>query len=217
MRDGSRPEQDQIGADMIALIPQMRAFARSICKDQVFAEDLTQDALAKAWSRRHSFTPGTNLRAWLFIILRNTYYSHQRRAWRSTPFDPEVAVRTLAVEPTAPHTVELNEVRTALNMLPREQREALVLIAAAGISYEEAALICNVATGTMKSRVNRARTQLSAILERGQLPRDVTPNGDAIAEIFSLVSWSGEQPSTASNPDECETVPPANPRVRKAD
>ncbi len=196
MRDLFKADHDDIGAHMIALIPQMRAFARSICKDQTFAEDLTQDALAKAWSRRNSFTPGTNLRAWLFIILRNTFYSHQRRAWRSTQFDPEVAARTLSVEPTAPIAVELNELRAALNMLPRGQREALVLVAAAGISYDEAAIICHVATGTMKSRVNRARAQLLDILARGGIPRDVAPSGDAMTEIFSLVSWDVEQPTS---------------------
>lgn len=149
---------------LVGVIPHLRAFARSLCKDPTQADDLAQEALAKAWKARDTFEPGTSLKAWTFMILRNQFYSEKRRSWRSTPLDAEVAENTLLANdnPTAP--MELLELRAALNKLPDDQREALILVGAGGMAYEEAAKVCQVAVGTIKSRVSRARKALEVIL-----------------------------------------------------
>ncbi len=151
-------------AELVGLIPHLRAFARSLCKDPTAADDLAQEALAKAWKARESFEPGTSLKAWTFMILRNQFYSEKRRSWRSAPLDTEVAENTLlaADNPTAP--MELLELRAALNKLPADQRDALILVGAGGMAYEEAAQVCQVAVGTIKSRVSRARKALEVML-----------------------------------------------------
>jgi RNA polymerase sigma-70 factor (ECF subfamily) len=150
---------------LVAVIPHLRAFARSLCKDPTQADDLAQEALAKAWKARDTFEPGTSVKAWTFMILRNHFYSEKRRSWRSTPLDAEVAENTLVASdnPTAP--MELLELRAALNKLPDDQRDALILVGAGGMSYEEAAQICDVAVGTIKSRVSRARRALETLLD----------------------------------------------------
>lgn len=165
-------QEDAFKADLIALIPYMRAFARTLCRDATFADDLAQDALARAWSNRSSYEPGTNLKAWTFMILRNGFYSHTRRAWRTAPLEPGVAEATLVAVSNPTAALELNDMRRAMNMLPKEQCEALTLIGAAGLSYEDVAEICGVAIGTIKSRVSRARLRLAAILEEGDLVDD---------------------------------------------
>jgi RNA polymerase sigma-70 factor (ECF subfamily) len=151
---------------LVAVIPHLRAFARSLCKDPTQADDLAQEALAKAWKARASFEPGTSLKAWTFMILRNQFYSEKRRSWRNAPLDAEVAENTLLANdnPTAP--MELLELRAALNKLPDDQREALILVGAGGMAYEEAAQVCQVAVGTIKSRVSRARKALEVIMEQ---------------------------------------------------
>jgi RNA polymerase sigma-70 factor (ECF subfamily) len=163
----------------------MRAFARTLCRDATFADDLAQDALAKAWSCRTSYAPGTNLKAWTFMILRNGFYSHTRRSWRTTPLDQGVAEATLVAVSNPTGTLELNDLRRAMNMLPKEQCEALTLIGAAGLSYEEAAEVCGVAVGTMKSRVSRARSRLVAILEEGDLVDDDVLPGAAMGALMA--------------------------------
>ena len=159
-------------AQLLDLVPAMRAFARSLCGDREFADDLTQDTLEKALKACASFTPGTNMKAWLFMILRNQFYSSKRRSWRSTALDPEVAENTLVAVSNPTGALELDELRRALAMLPDEQREALILIGAGGLSYEEAGEITGVATGTVKSRVSRARDRLALIYAEGQIPAD---------------------------------------------
>jgi RNA polymerase sigma-70 factor (ECF subfamily) len=183
MADSMNPE-DEFRSELVGLIPQLRAFARSLCNNAAEAEDLAQDALAKAWASRSSFTIGTNMKAWSFMILRNQFYSDKRRAWRSTQLDPEVAERTLVAvtDPTA--GLELDELRRALGMLPDDQREALILIAAGGLSYEEASEICGVAIGTVKSRVSRARDRLALIFADGGIREDDIQPSAAMATIF---------------------------------
>jgi RNA polymerase sigma-70 factor, ECF subfamily len=158
------PPEASFRDQLVAVIPHLRAFARSLCKDPTQADDLAQEALAKAWKARDSFEPGTSLKAWTFMILRNQFYSEKRRSWRSTPLDAEVAENTLVASdnPTAP--MELLELRAALNKLPDDQKEALILVGAGGMAYEEAAQICQCAVGTIKSRVSRARRALETIL-----------------------------------------------------
>jgi|WetSurMetagenome_2_1015567.scaffolds.fasta_scaffold52738_2 RNA polymerase sigma-70 factor, ECF subfamily len=187
----------QFKADLVALIPHLRAFARTMTGNSTEADDLAQEALAKAWRRRDSFTMGTNMKAWAFMILRNQFYSDMRRAWRSVRLDQEAAERTLLAsdDPNAP--IELNELRMALAALPTDQREALILVGAGGMSYEEAAEICNCAVGTVKSRVSRARDALRRIMDAGSFKRDgglaSTSMGAVFAELARLSGRSDEE------------------------
>ena len=151
--------------ELAALIPHLRAFARSLCGDATLADDLAQDAMLKAWNARQSFQAGTNMKAWAFTILRNVFYSEKRRSWLRTPLDPEVAEATLVSNSNPSDTLDLLAMRNALGRLPVDQREALILVGAGGLPYEEAAEICGVAVGTIKSRVSRARKAVVEILE----------------------------------------------------
>lgn len=162
--DNAAANEASFREQLVSVIPHLRAFARSLCKDPTQADDLAQETLAKAWKARSSFEPGTSLKAWTFMILRNQFYSEKRRSWRSTPLDAEVAENTLisSDNPTAP--MELLELRAALNKLPDDQKEALILVGAGGMAYEEAAQVCQCAVGTIKSRVSRARRALEVIL-----------------------------------------------------
>jgi RNA polymerase sigma-70 factor (ECF subfamily) len=171
--------------DLVQLIPHLRAFARTLCGDAAAADDLAQDAMIKAWDARQSFQLGTNMKAWTFMILRNQFYSEKRRSWRQTQLDQEAAERTLVAvdDPSAP--VELDELRQALDVLPDEQREALILVGAGGFAYEEAAAICGCAVGTVKSRVSRARRAVQSILEAGGFRRDGRPAADAMRSILA--------------------------------
>jgi len=171
--------------ELVALIPQLRAFARTLCGEAAAADDLAQDAMLKAWDARESFELGTNMKAWTFMILRNQFYSERRRSWRQSQLDQEVAERTLVAvdDPEAP--VALDELRQGLAMLPAEQREALILVGAGGFAYEEAAAICECAVGTVKSRVSRARKALQDILERGDYQREDAAAGEAMAKILA--------------------------------
>ena len=171
--------------DLVALVPHLRAFARTLCGDAAAADDLAQDAVLKAWDARSSYQMGTNMKAWTFMILRNQFYSEKRRSWRQTQLDQDAAERTLvaADDPEAP--VALDEMRLAMGMLPSEQREALILVGAGGFAYEEAADICGCAVGTVKSRVSRARRALHGILEQGAYSRDGLPAGEAMRSILA--------------------------------
>jgi RNA polymerase sigma-70 factor (ECF subfamily) len=154
----------QITADLLAVIPNLRAFAVSLCGNLDRADDLVQETLVKAWSNIGTFVEGTNLRAWLFTILRNIYYSEYRKRRREVA-DPDGAFAAkLAAAPAQSGHMDLLDFRTALQQLPSDQREALILIGASGLSYEEAAGVCGCAIGTMKSRVNRARSRLAEML-----------------------------------------------------
>jgi len=157
-------QEDTFKQELIAAIPHLRAFARSLCNDPTQADDLAQEALAKAWKARDSFEPGTSIKAWTFMILRNQFYSEKRRSWRTAPLDVEMAENTLLAndDPTAP--MDLLELRAALAKLPDDQREALILVGAGGMAYEEAAQVCQCAVGTIKSRVSRARRALETLL-----------------------------------------------------
>jgi len=176
-------------SELVGLIPQVRAFARFLCMgDRAAADDLSQEALAKAWQARASYQPGTQLRAWLFTIVRNVHISEKRRAWRSVAWDDDLAERRLHQSDTQHEPIELDEVRRAMKLLPEEQREALVLVTAGGLSYEEAAAICGCAVGTIKSRTNRARAALVQIMEKGRPPAPTQPAGEALDTIVDDAS-----------------------------
>ncbi|MBV9046307.1 MAG: sigma-70 family RNA polymerase sigma factor [Alphaproteobacteria bacterium] len=183
----TREQPDDFKTELLGLIPFLRAFARSLTGNQEAADDLAQEALAKAWQSRDSFVPGTNLKAWLFTILRNQFYSDRRRAWRQAPWDQDAAERIPGGGQDQGWAAELSDTARALRVLTDEQREALILVGAGGFSYEDAAEICNCAVGTVKSRVARARKALIAILDGEEaLPAtDRPPEGGAAREIMA--------------------------------
>lgn len=151
--------------DLLHAIPSLRAFAVSLSQNADKADDLVQETLVKAWDKQSSFQPGTNLKAWLFTILRNEFYSQMRKRGREVQDSDGIMTGKLAVHPSQHGSLDLGDFRKALERLPEDQREAIILIGASGFSYEEAAEICNCAVGTIKSRVSRARSRLQEILE----------------------------------------------------
>ncbi|PZN48332.1 MAG: RNA polymerase subunit sigma [Proteobacteria bacterium] len=152
-------------ADLLASIPSLRAFAVSLAQNADKADDLVQETLVKAWDKHESFQPGTNLKAWLFTILRNEFYSQMRKRGREVQDSDGIMTARLAVHPAQQGRLDLEDFRSALEHLPEDQREAIILIGASGFSYEEAAEICGCAVGTIKSRVSRARARLQDILK----------------------------------------------------
>ena len=149
---------------LLEQIPSLRAFGISLSGNPDRADDLVQETLMKAWASSDSFTEGTSLRAWLFTIMRNTYFSqHRKRRREVQDVDGEAASRLVSL-PTQHGLLDLADFRVALDGLPVDQREALVLVGASGFSYEEAAEICGCAIGTIKSRVNRARQRLMQVM-----------------------------------------------------
>ncbi|HTQ13798.1 MAG TPA: sigma-70 family RNA polymerase sigma factor [Rhizomicrobium sp.] len=183
-----KPEADEtFKQGMLELIPFLRAFARSLCGNPEMADDLAQETLVKAWQARSMFAAGTNLKAWLFTILRNQFYSDRRRAWRQAPWDQDAAERIPGSNNEQSWAADLSDTARALRTLSDEQREALILVGAGGFSYEDAAAICGCAVGTVKSRVARARKSLLSILE-GEEPLPAAPHateGDAAHEIMA--------------------------------
>tara|TARA_R110000782_G_scaffold167129_4_gene259116 strand:+ start:3261 stop:3881 length:621 start_codon:yes stop_codon:yes gene_type:complete len=190
-----RPEQvalsdDDFKRELVAVIPHLRAFGRSLSGSRDLADDLVQETLVKAWAARARFQAGTNMRAWTFIILRNHFLSQMRRARFKGEWDDLTADRLLAAPAGQDKQIELADMQRALLELPQPQREALILVGAGGFAYEEAAEICGVAVGTIKSRVARGRSALEQILEEGNLPsrRGQAASGEgALAEIMSDV------------------------------
>lgn len=156
---------EEFTAQMVALIPSLRAFARGLCRERELADDLAQEAMARAWAARDSFTPGTNFRAWMYTILRNQFYTSKRRGARMTSWDPEAAERILVQKPVQELNLHVRDVNKALDLLPPKQREMLLLIAAAGLSYQEAADVAGCSIGTVKSRLARGRTALQKIVD----------------------------------------------------
>jgi RNA polymerase sigma-70 factor, ECF subfamily len=145
-------------------IPKLRAFAISLTRDGASADDLVQDTILKAWSNMDKFDPATNLDAWLFTILRNTFYSALRKTRREVPDPDGVHAAALAVRPAHDGRLALKDFQRAFDMLTPEHREVLILIGASGFSCEEAAEMMGVAVGTVKSRSSRARRRLAELL-----------------------------------------------------
>jgi len=150
--------------EIIAAIPNLRAFAISLSGNVDRADDLVQETLLRAFANISSFRVGTNLPAWLFTILRNLFRSEYRKRRREVPDSDGAFAATLTTNPDQDTHLDFEDFRTALDKLPPDQREALVLVGASGFSYEEAADICECAVGTIKSRVNRARRRLGELL-----------------------------------------------------
>lgn len=150
--------------ELVEHLPAMRAFAISLTRNSAIADDMVQDTVVKAWTNIDKFEVGTNMRAWLFTILRNTYYSSRRKANREVADVDGVFTESLAEKPAHDGHMQMTDFRKALNELAVEQREALLLVGASGFSYEEAAEMCGVAVGTIKSRTNRARAKIAELM-----------------------------------------------------
>lgn len=150
---------------LVDIIPSLRAFARGMCGNRDTADDLAQEAVMRAWAARDSYAAGTNFRAWMFMILRNHYFSHLRKNSRVVSCDPELAERTLVAGPAQHGHIDLADLEKALQKLPEEQREVLMLVGANGLSYQEAADIVGCAIGTIKSRVARGRAALTVLID----------------------------------------------------
>ena len=163
-------QQSQIAVQdqLISLVPVLRSFAYSLTHNRTYTDDLVQETVLRAWTNLARFEPGTNMRAWLFTILRNHFYSELRKKRRECEdVDGEMSARLWSA-PNQDDCVALNAMYQALARLPEEQREAITLVAASGLSYEEAAKICSCAIGTIKSRVHRARAKLLDDVEHGR-------------------------------------------------
>ena len=190
-------------AALVEHMPLARIYARSLSGGRDFAEDLAQETLAKAWSARRSFTPGSNFKAWLFVILRNELYSRQRRSWRQVPWNDALGEAIMAPPEEQQWAAELSDTACAIRGLSDPQREALILVAVGGLSHDDAAAIANIPVGTVKSRVGRARKALGKMLDSKQsLPaKQRSPRGHAMNDILAQLSHFGaSQASLGASP-----------------
>ena len=159
--DGGMPRGWDMHRDISALLPDLRGFARFLTRDATAADDLVQDTLVRALAAREQFHPGSNLKAWLFTIQRNAFYEQARRTRRETRVLRERLPDPESTPPDASGRADVSDLQRMLFTLPPLLREALVLVGAQELSYEQAAAICGVPVGTIKARVSRARTQLA--------------------------------------------------------
>lgn len=197
-RASGTPDTPDFKTQLAELTPHLRAFAHSLCKDPVEADDLAQESLIKAWKARNSFRPGSNMKAWVFQILRNHFYSERRKLWRRSESSTEIVENMLPIGESQSSAMDLVDLKAALGKLPHDQREAVILVGAGGFSYHEAAEICGCPLGTIKSRVNRARAALAAFLEvrtsgniAGRPGNAMSAADDIIAEALALAADNG--------------------------
>src|SRR3954452_15120630 len=184
LRDAStKPQPDEeFRAGLLSATPHLRAFAMSLIGQREAADDLVQDTLVRALQHRSRFEPGTNLQAWLITMLRNLFYSDHRKRRREVEDVDGLYAAKLSTPPEQPGRIELAALEVALAKIPDEQREAVLLVGAEGYSYEEAAEICGIKIGTIKSRVNRARRRLAELLGHED-DGDVGPDGTTGAAL----------------------------------
>lgn len=162
-QESSVPEplsRAELGAQLVDLIPALRAFARSFCPRPDDADDLVQETLIKGWSHLDQYTPGTNMKSWLFTIMRNAFYTRIVKQNRERPGLFDCVADMPSRDPTQEWSARGLEIADAIERLPVHQREIIMLVGVMGTSYEDAAVICGCAVGTIKSRVNRARQRL---------------------------------------------------------
>ncbi|MGE0585974.1 MAG: RNA polymerase sigma factor [Flavobacteriaceae bacterium] len=183
--DDSTQRQNAFKREMLSLLPGLRAFAMSLCGRHDKADDLVQETIMKAWAKQTSYQPDTNMKAWLFTILRNEFYSQMRKRGREVSDADGILTEKLSTHPSQYGALDLQDFRKALETLPDDQREAIILVGASGFAYEEAAEICGCATGTIKSRVSRARSRLQEILSvRGD--DDFGPDAGTAAVVSKI-------------------------------
>lgn len=158
-------------AELMALVPNLRGFARSLCGNADWTDDLVQETIMRAWANQKSFEPGTNMKAWLFTILRNYFFNELRKKKRVVEMQRENGALETGMHETQSSSLHLNDLVRELDRLRPDQREALILTAVDGFSYEEAAEISGCAVGTIKSRVARARRELEERLGGPEIGR----------------------------------------------
>lgn len=154
-------------SEIVNLIPALRAFARTFYREPTHADDLVQETLTRALANIHQFRPGTSMKSWLFTIMRNAFYTKIKIDTREAPGAADCVSLRPAADPTQEWSYRGHEIAAAIDRLPAQQREVLVLIGLRGVSYEEATEICGCAMGTIKSRLNRARHRLLEELGEG--------------------------------------------------
>jgi RNA polymerase sigma-70 factor, ECF subfamily len=197
----TEPDSAFFKQQLLAVSPHLRAFARGLTGRAAQADDLVQDTLMKAWASRAQFQPGTNFKAWCFVILRNTFSSAMRREKFVGEWDDAVAERILSAPATQANGLHLEDLQRALLELPTDQREAVLLVGAGGMSYEDAAVACQCAVGTIKSRVSRARAMLDKLTAYGGLvaTRQDVSSENALADIMKsterLMARTGQKTS----------------------
>lgn len=163
--------------ELLAAMPAVRGFSRTFERNAPRADDLVQETMVKAWANREKFQPGTNMKAWLFTILRNGYISQARKRRREVEDADGALTESLSEAGRQQGHMALLDLRAALAELPDDQREALLLVGASGFSYDEAGEIIGVAAGTVKSRVSRARARLAALMGEDSGPASPDPSG----------------------------------------
>ena len=159
------PVSPELTAELVSQMKVLRAFAISLTRNGARADDLVQETVMKAWANIHSFQPGTNMRAWLFTILRNSFYSERRKARREVGDEDGETAEGVAAKPDHDGRLNFADFRRAFGRLPDEQREVLILVGVLQHSYEDAAEMCGVRVGTIKSRLNRGRARLAELME----------------------------------------------------
>ncbi|WP_095588928.1 RNA polymerase sigma factor [Actibacterium ureilyticum] len=170
--------------ELVEHLPALRAFAITLTRNTAAADDLVQDTIVKAWTNIDKFQVGTNLRAWLFTILRNTFFSDRRKRKREVADPDGIHAGRLAEAPAHDGKLAFNDFSVAFDRLSPEHREVLILVGASGFSYDEAAEMIGVATGTVKSRANRARQRLCEMLELAQGEDPVGSSGDLTKAVM---------------------------------
>jgi len=164
----AKVEHAEISGDIVALIPVLRGYAWSLTRSHQDVDDLVQETMTKAIANTHRFQAGTNLRAWLMTIMRNSFYNNISKSSRERTGSADCVSHDLISQPTQKWTIRCNEVMSAILLLPRHYREMLVLVVMLGEPYDSAAKICGVAIGTVKSRINRARAMVLQSVDEGQ-------------------------------------------------
>ena len=187
----SRRADPVLRGELLAAVPRLRAFAVSLCGRSDRADDLVQETLVKAWANLASFQPGTNLMAWLYTILRNEFYTEFRKRRHEVQDEDGVFAGRLTTSPTQEGHIEFQDFRAAMARLADDQREALILIGASGLSYEDAAQICGCAVGTMKSRVHRARFRLADLLSGRSTESHAEANDAALPRRAATIRGGG--------------------------
>ncbi len=153
--------------DILGHIPALRAYSRALCRSVPDAEDLVQETLLRAIENAHRYQPGTNMRAWLFTIMRNRFFTNCRKAARERTGAADCVSSSVRAQvgPGQDDYMQMREMQAALREMPRHYREAIILVGALGESYLNAAQILGCDIGTIKSRVSRARSMLREVLE----------------------------------------------------
>ena len=188
----NRTDQTEgLRAEIVALLPALRAFAFGLTRQRADADDLVQDTLVRAIQSLHQFTPGTRLKSWLFTIMRNAHRNAFNIARRENTSDYDVLVTKLSSQPAQNGAAEMTDVRALLATLPQEQQEVLILIGGLGFSYDDAAEVLGCAVGTVKSRLSRGRERLAGLMEGNAPPPPAEPPARQLAQPAAPREFQG--------------------------